>query len=87
MLDLQRKNTLNSDVQKPRDYWNLLNKAACLKIRKPIGPLTRSSKSLVVDDEEKASLLNTYFVTTGETLSKELPQPTDNQYFITLCFI
>ena len=64
------------EVKKTSAYWNLLNKATHSNVhRKNIGPLKRSDGSLVVADDEKARLMNSYFASVGEKLAKALPFP------------
>ena len=66
-----------SEVKNTRVYWNLIMKATNPKIRKNIGPLKRDDNTLALDDSEKACLMNSFFATTGQKLSDNLP-PADN---------
>ena len=59
------------EVKKTSAYWNLLNKATNLTTRKCIGPLKRDDGSFALADDEKASLMNSYFATIGKKLAEE----------------
>jgi hypothetical protein len=61
------------EVKNTRDYWNILNIATKDTGKKStIGPLKRPDESLVINDEEKANLMNTYFANIGELLANEI---------------
>ena len=52
-------------------YWKVLSEATNPKRRRPhIGPLKWDDNTLAVRDEEKANLMNTFFVTVGASLSR-----------------
>ena len=59
------------EIKKTSAYWNLPNKATNLTTRRCIGPLKRDDGSLALADDEKASLMNSYFATIGKKLAEE----------------
>ena len=66
-------NELFTEIKTTRAYWNLVRKATAPKKQTVVGPLKTESGHLVVKDDEKACLMNTYFASVGEKLALDLP--------------
>lgn len=60
------------EVKTSGAYWNPLNNAIKPKATKSIGQLKRENESLVVDEKEKANLMNTFFSSVGEKLARSV---------------
>ena len=54
-------NDLFTEIKTTKAYWNLVRKATAPRQQTVVGPLKTESGHLVVKDEEKAYLMNTYF--------------------------
>ena len=67
--------TLFTEIKTTKAYWNLVRKATAPKQQTVVGPLKTESGHLVVKDDEKACLMNTYFASVGEKLALDLPLP------------
>ena len=69
-------NDLFTEIKTTKAYWNLVRKATAPRQQTVVGPLKTESGHLVVKDEEKACLMNTYFASVGEKLALDLPPST-----------
>ena len=67
-------NDLFTKIKTTKAYWKLVRKATAPKQQTVVGPLKTESGHLVVKDDEKACLMNTYFASVGEKLALDLPQ-------------
>ena len=65
-------NDLFAEIKATKAYWNLVRKATAPKKQTVIGPLKTGSSHLVVKDDDKACLMNTYFDSSGEKLGLDL---------------
>ena len=66
-------NDLFCEMKATKLYWNLvLKKATVTKRQTVVGPLKTEPGHLVVKDDNKACLRNTYFASVGEKLAHEL---------------
>ena len=54
-------NDLFTEIMTTKASWNLVRKATAPKHQTVVGPLKPESGHLVVKDDEKACLINTYF--------------------------
>ena len=66
-------NELFAEINTTRAYWNLVRKATAPKQQTVVGPLKPESGHLIVKDDKKACLMNTYFASVGEKLAVDLP--------------
>ena len=64
-----------NEVKSSSAYWKLLKNATISRVRKPIGPLRKPDGALVLTDNEKAGLMNSFFATIGKDIAAELPTP------------
>ena len=65
-------NDLFCEMKATKLYWNLVKKATVTKRQTVVGPLKTEPGHLVVKDDNKACLRNTYFASIGEKLVHEL---------------
>ena len=66
-------NEFFAEIKTTRAYWNLVQKATAPKQQTVVCPLKTQSGHLVVKDDDKACLMNTYLASVGEKLALDLP--------------
>ena len=54
-----------NEVKSSSAYWKLVKEATSSRVRKPIEPLRKCDDSLVLTEEEKAGLMNSFFANIG----------------------
>ena len=60
----------------PKSYWSLAKKLMGKSTSSPIPPLQNEvTGESVVNDEDKANLLNTFFCSISEIIDSDLPTP------------
>ena len=66
-------NDLFTEIKTTKACWYLVQKATAPKQQTVVGPLKTESGHLVVKDDKKACLMNTYFALVSEKLALDLP--------------
>lgn len=67
-----------NEVKSSSAYWKLVKEATSSRVRKPIEPLRKCDDSLVLTEEEKAGLMNSFFANIGTNIAAKLPIPPGN---------
>ena len=66
----------NEGKSNPKSYWSLVKKLMGKSTSSPIPPLQNEvTGEFVVNDEDKANLLNTFFCSISEIIDSDLPTP------------
>ena len=66
----------NEGKSSPKSYWSLVKKLMGKSTSSPIPPLqNQATGEFVVNDEDKANLLNTFFCSISEIIDSDLPTP------------
>lgn len=67
-----------NEVKSSSAYWKLVKEATSSRVRKPSEPLRKCDDSLVLTEEEKAGLMNSFFANIGMNIAAKLPIPPGN---------
>ena len=67
-----------NEVKSSSAYWKLVKEATNSRVHKPIEPLRKCDDSLVLTEEEKAGLMNSFFANIGKNIAAKLPIPPGN---------